>query len=148
MEHWELVARAAVAETVAQYAWLADSGRFEDLAGLFTADGVLEIEGERVLSGRGAIRAYLDDVAAHLGASTTVATIRHHTSNLTIDVRDAERARAACYFLVVTEAGVDHWGRYRDELVADGDVFRFVHRAVRTDGVTPGGWADGRRQSA
>jgi hypothetical protein len=74
--------------------------------------------------------------------------IRHHTSNLTITLRDAATADASCYFLVVTGSGVDHWGRYRDRLVDDGDRWRFVHRVVRTDGVTPGGWADRRRQSA
>ena len=50
-------------------------------------------------------------------------------------------ARAACYFTVMTGAGVDHWGRYRDDLVPDGDRWLFAHRLVRTDGVTPGGWA-------
>jgi hypothetical protein len=45
----------------------------------------------------------------------------------------------------VTDRGVDHWGRYRDELGRDGDVWRFLHRRVRTDGAAPGSWAAGRR---
>ena len=43
--------------------------------------------------------------------------IRHHVSNLTIDVVSPTEARGACYFLAVTEHGVDHWGRYRDRYV-------------------------------
>ena len=53
-------------------------------------------------------------------------------------------ARGACYFLAVTEHGVDHWGRYRDRYVPEGDRWLFAHRLVRTDGTTPGGWAASR----
>lgn len=148
MEPEALLARESIRETVAQYAWNADAGRFDALAELFTVDGVLEIDDELVVTGRAAIRSYLDDVGRHLDAHTSVAVIRHHTSNLTIELRDPVTADAQCYFLVVTEAGVDHWGRYRDRFVADRDAWRFAHRRVRTDGVTPGGWADRRRQSA
>ncbi|HEX5614277.1 MAG TPA: nuclear transport factor 2 family protein [Acidimicrobiia bacterium] len=148
MDTDELHAREAIRETIAQYAWNADAGRFDALAELFTPDGVLEIDGEPVVTGRAAIREYLHDVGRHLGAHSMASLIRHHTSNVTIELRDATSADAQCYFLVVTEAGVDHWGRYRDRLVAHGDAWRFAHRQVRTDGVTPGGWADRRRQSA
>jgi hypothetical protein len=70
--------------------------------------------------------------------------IRHHVSNLTLTVESATAATGACYFLAVTEHGVDHWGRYRDQFVPDGDRWLFAHRTVRTDGRTPGGWAAGR----
>ena len=45
MELWELTAREAIRETVASYAHLVDSGRFDDVVDLFTADGVLEVQG-------------------------------------------------------------------------------------------------------
>ena len=45
MELWELIAREAIRETVASYAHLVDSGRFDDVVELFTADGVLEVQG-------------------------------------------------------------------------------------------------------
>jgi hypothetical protein len=44
----------------------------------------------------------------------------------------------------VTDRGVDHWGRYRDELVDTEDRWRFARRQVRTDGAAPGSWAAGR----
>ena len=146
MELWELAAREAIRETVASYAHHADSGRFAELAALFAEAGVLEVRGEDPLHGRDAIHAFLTGVGTQLSAATTVPMIRHYVSNLTIDVVSLTEARGACYFLAVTEHGVDHWGRYRDWYAPDanGDKWLFVHRYVRTDGTTPGGWAEGR----
>jgi uncharacterized protein (TIGR02246 family) len=141
MEQWELAVREAIRETVASYAHCADSGRFEDFAALFAVDGVLEVHGEEPLRGRAAIRAFLEGVGTQLNDATTVATIRHHVSNLTIDIVSPTEARGACYFLAITEHGVDHWGRYRDRYTPDGDKWLFAHRLARTDGTTPGGWA-------
>ena len=141
MEHWELVAREAIRETVAAYSHCADSGRFADFAALFAVDGVLEVRGEVPVQGRAAIRAYLEGVGTQLSDATTVPTIRHHVSNLTIDVLSSTDAHGACYFLAVTEQGVDHWGRYRDRYTPEGDRWLFAHRLARTDGATPSGWA-------
>jgi hypothetical protein len=148
MEQWELVAREAIRETVAAYAHYADSGRFDDFAALFAVDGVLEVRGAAPLHGRDAIRAFLQGVGTDLSAATAAPTIRHHVSNLTIDVASPSEARGACYFLAITEHGVDHWGRYRDQYVPEGDTWLFAHRLARTDGTTPGGWAASRLQSS
>jgi hypothetical protein len=141
MELWELAAREAIRETVAAYAHCADSGRFDEFAELFSVDGVLEVHGQDPVAGRAAIRAYLGGVGSDLKRDTTVPLIRHHVSNLRITVESPSEARGACYFLAVTEHGVDHWGRYRDRYVPDGDRWLFAHRFVRTDGTTPRGWA-------
>lgn len=141
MESWELAAREAIRETVAAYAHCADSGRFADFAALFAVDGVLEVRGEAPVRGRAAIRAYIEGVGTQLRDTTTVPTIRHHVSNLTISVASPNEARGACYFLAVTEHGIDHWGRYRDHYVPEDDRWLFAHRYARTDGATPGGWA-------
>ena len=144
MEDWELAAREAIRETVAEYAHFADSGRFEELANLFAVDGTLEVHGEPPLHGRDAIRLFLEGVGVDLGNATTTRLIRHHVSNLTIAVHSPTEARGACYFLAVTEHGVDHWGRYRDRYAPEGDRWLFAHRLVRTDGASAGGWAHGR----
>ena len=144
MESWELAAREEIRETVAAYAHCADSGRFADFAALFAVDGVLEVRGEAPLRGRTAIRAYIEGVGTQLRDATTVPTIRHHVSNVTIDVVSPIEARGASYFLAVTEHGVDHWGRYRDHYVPEGDRWVFAHRSARTDGTTPAGWAASR----
>ncbi len=138
------MAREAIRETVAAYAHCADTGRFADFAALFAVDGVLEVRGEAPLHCRDAIRAFLEGVGSELSESTTVPMIRHHVSNLTIDVASPTEAHGACYFLAVTEHGVDHWGRYRDRYTNESDKWLFAHRLARTDGTTPGGWAASR----
>jgi uncharacterized protein (TIGR02246 family) len=148
VEHWELSAREQIRETVAAYAHHVDSGRFEEFAALFADDGVLEVHGEEPHRGRDAIRAFLGGVGAQLASATAVPIIRHHVSNLTIEVSSPTQARGACYFLAVTEHGVDHWGRYRDTYVSDGERWLFAHRLERTDGTAPGGWAASRLSTA
>ncbi len=78
---------------------------------------MLEVHGQDPVAGRDAIRAYLGGVGTDLARDTTVPLIRHHVSNLRIEVVSPTEARGACYFLAVTERGVDHWGRYRDHYV-------------------------------
>jgi hypothetical protein len=146
---WEIVACEAIRDTVARYAHYADSGRFKDFAGLFAPEGALEVSGEPPLEGRAAIQAFLEGVGADLSAASTVPMIRHHVSNLAIDLVSPTEAHCACYFLAVTEHGVDHWGRYRDRLIPDRDNpsedrWLFSYRYVKTDGTVPGGWAAGR----
>ena len=47
---------------------------------------------------------------------------------------------------MVSETGLDHWGRYRDRLVPADGGWRFAHRSVRTDGYAPDGWAIKRQR--
>jgi hypothetical protein len=145
VELWELAAREAIRETVARYAHFVDSGRFDDVIGLFAADGELEVHGEEPARGHDSLRAFFTGVGRDLRDTTSVPLIRHNTSNLSIEVVSPIEATARCYFLAVTEQGVDHWGRYRDRLAPQGDRWVFTHRYVRTDGAVPGGWAEGRR---
>jgi 3-phenylpropionate/cinnamic acid dioxygenase small subunit len=144
MEAWELVAREQIRDAVARYAHCVDGGRFDELVELFLPDGVLEVEGEPPHRGRDAIAAFVAGVGRDLAATTAAPGIRHHVGNVLIELDGRDRARVRCYFLAVTERGVDHWGRYRDELVPSGDRWRFARRQVRTDGAAPGSWAAGR----
>jgi ketosteroid isomerase-like protein len=145
MELDELTAREAIREVVAAYSHHADSGRFDELVALFSADGVLEIKGEPVVAGRDAIRAYLGGVGRDLAGTSTTQMIRHFVANLTIEVTAPVEARGECYFLVITDSGVDHWGRYRDVYTREDDAWLFARRAVTTDGFVPGGFAATRR---
>jgi ketosteroid isomerase-like protein len=145
MELWELAAREAIRELVAAYADAADGGRFDELAGLFTADGVLETPDRVEHRGRAAIRAFFGGTGAALVGATTAPRIRHHVSNLRIAVTGADDATGAAYFFVVTERGPDHWGRYRDRYQRTADGWRVAHRRVRLDGYAPGGWVAERR---
>ncbi len=145
MDPWELEAREQIRDTIARYAHSVDGGRFDDLVGLFDEDGVLEVEGEPPHRGRSAIREFVTGTGRDLAAGTGAPRIRHHVTNVLIELDGPDRARARCYFLAVTDRGVDHWGRYRDELVrGPGGGWRFAHRRVRTDGAAPGSWVEGR----
>jgi uncharacterized protein (TIGR02246 family) len=141
MDLWELVAREQIRETVASYAHAVDRGQFDRVVDLFTPSGVLEIVGDTTMRGRDEIRAFLTGVGRDIAETTSTRLIRHYTSNLTIDVVSQHEARAACYFLAVTEHGVDHWGRYRDQLAPHDGRWCFTQRSVRTDGRAPGSWA-------
>ena len=145
MEIAELIAREAIRDVLARYNHAGDRGRFDEMVELFIADGVLEVGGASPIVGRAAIGRFFADTAASLAAETEVPLLRHHVSSVLIDVdRDLRAATASSYFLVVTERGIDHWGRYRDRLVPDDDTWRFAARRVRTDGAAPGSWAETR----
>ena len=138
MEPWELLAREAIRDTIARYAAFVDRGQFDALVALFTEDATLEAGDLPPAAGRDGIRALLQGVGTRLAAAEPQPYIRHHVSSLVIDVETPSAARATSYFLAVTARGLDHWGRYRDRLVAVGDRWLFQHRRVRTDGRAPG----------
>jgi hypothetical protein len=146
VELWELSAREAVRHTIATYTYAADHGRFEDLVALFAVDGVLEVHGTggARAEGRDAILDFFRGVGSDVVTTAPPGRMQHHVSSVRIDVVSAAEANATSYFTVMTGAGVDHWGRYRDRLTPDGDRWLFAHRLVRTDGRTPGGWADAK----
>jgi hypothetical protein len=148
MDIGELTAREALRELVAAYAQLADGGRFDDVAALFTDDGILEIDDRPALRGRDAIRAFLGGTGTDLRTATSVPLVRHHTSNLRLEVATPAEARGSCYFFVVTERGPDHWGRYRDAYRCVDGRWLLAHRRVRLDGWAPGSWVAERRGTA
>jgi hypothetical protein len=145
MEIWELAAREEIRETLARYHHFGDSAKFVEMAALFADDGVLEVRGESAVAGRDAIVEYLSGVNLDLVARSDVPILRHYSTNVTITVESPESATAASAFLVLSESGLDHWGRYRDRLVPAEGGWRFAHRLVRTDGYNPDGWAITRK---
>ncbi len=143
MELWELAAREGIRDTIARYTWCAE---FMDAAGFadcFSADAVLEIKGGETYRGRGAIVDMITGVrdrtrAAAPEASAASAVMRHFVANVRIEIASPERARAFAYFTVfMPPHGHDHWGRYADELVREGERWRFARRRVSVDGAVP-----------
>ena len=141
-ELWELEAREEIRRTVWTYAVSGDSGRVDDLAAQFTADGVLEVpSGERAV-GREAIIAMLRSHAAD-GApppSDKPFFIRHHVSNILAQEVTPTAAKGVAYFAVYTPDGPDHWGRYRDEYAPVDGRWLLTYRRARVDSFVPGGW--------
>jgi ketosteroid isomerase-like protein len=137
METWELSAREQIRELVATYAHCADSGRFAELVALFADDGILETPDGQQHRGQGAIREFLGATKTRLANATQASLIRHNVSNLHITVSGPSEANGAAYFLVITERGLDHWGRYRDRYACHDGQWRFAHRRVRLEGRSP-----------
>ena len=138
MEMWELVAREQIRDTLARYNWSGDAGRLDGLAETFCADGVLEIRGSEPLRGRAEIVAFLGGVTRNVAVNVDVKpVIRHNVANLLFTRLTLDEAHVSCYFTVVTHIGLDHFGRYRDTLVPDGDTWLIKHRKVSTDWTAP-----------
>ena len=134
MEVWELIAREQIRDTLARYNWSGDAGRLDELAETFCADGVLEIRGLEPLRGRSEIVAFLGGVTGNVAVNVDVKpVVRHNVTNVLFTALTPDEAQVACYFTVVTHIGLDHFGRYRDTLVPDGDTWRIKHRKVSTD---------------
>ena len=147
MEAWEVVARAAIQHTVASYVRFADTGHSEELAALFTPDGVLRTDGGEV-AGPAAITAFLEDAKRSLAADPRGAgRIRHHVSSVYVTFPTPTEAQASSYFLAVTAVGPDHWGRYRDRLTRVGDEWRFSQREAAVEGHAPGSWGESRARA-
>jgi hypothetical protein len=150
MELWELAARERIRDSLALYNWSGDAFRLDDLAAAFCEDGELEVRGQDPLRGRPAIIAFLGggadaggdearrtalkDAAASSGVKRIV---RHNVANLRFLELTRDQALVSCYFTVVTEIGLDHYGRYRDTFVPVGDEWLIKHRFVSTDWRAP-----------
>lgn len=142
MELWELSARERIRDTLAAYNWSGDAMRLPELAATFCDDGVLEVRGADPAQGRDGIVAFLSRAVAapnaaaeHTGVRRIV---RHNVTNIHFTEMSPLSARVACYFTVVTEIGLDHYGRYRDVFVPVADDWLIKHRFVSTDWAAAG----------
>jgi hypothetical protein len=140
MEPWELSAREAIRDLVARYNANGDAGRFDPMLELFASDAVLEVP-DRRLEGRAAIRSFFESVARGEDGREPARLLRHFTATLQIDLESETEARGRCYYQVLTEAGLDHWGRYVDRYARRDGRWVFTHRKVTVDGAVAGGWA-------
>ena len=141
MEHWEAIARECIRDLVARYNANGDSGRFDPMLELFAEDAEMELA-TGTFRGRDAIRSIFTGAAERTGEGGAARFIRHCTSTHQIDLLDPDRARGRCYYFVLTDRGLDHWGRYVDEYRRIDGRWLFWRRKVSTDGRVEGGWGD------
>jgi hypothetical protein len=141
IETWELAAREAIRDTLAHYTWSGDAGRADELALAFCEDGVLEVRGQPPVEGRPAIAAFIGGVAAGPAdpppVPATRRIVRHNLTNIRFTELAPTIARVESYFTVLTEVGLDHYGRYRDTFVPVDDRWLIRHRFVATDWRSP-----------
>jgi hypothetical protein len=139
VELWELVAREEIREVIFRYNLAGDRGRIDDFVSIFTEDGVLELVGASVTSGRAAISQVLGRQLRHIAEESGAGPVRHLVTNLLIHEVTQTSARTSAYFLVLARIGVDHWGRYQDSLRHSGGGWRIAHRRIWVDGTGPNG---------
>ncbi len=115
-----------VARTLAGYCQLLDDGDFDRWIELFTDDARL-VFADQVSEGRASIRTFMERIQPPEGRG------KHITANILVDV-DGDTATAHTDYLFVrpTDQGPlpVAIGRYDDELVRDGDRWRFRQRAI------------------
>ena len=136
----DALARDGIRDLVARYNAYGDGGRFDELLELFAADAVMDIGSRGVADrrrhdGLDSIRTIFTGVA---GSALPIAFLQHVTGTHLIDVVDADHATGRLYFQVLTDAGLDHWGRYADRYVRLDGRWRFAERRVTTDGYAAG----------
>ena len=148
MEVWELAAREACRDTLAQYSHSGDRFLIQEFAATFCEDGLLEIRGAAALRGRAAIiERFGGDTAAATARAAARAQreeegaarrlVRHTVTNVLFESVTPDEAVVASYFTVFTEIGLDHMGRYRDRLVPVGERWLIAHRFVSVDWRSP-----------
>lgn len=137
MDAREAVAREEIRDVISRYTHAGDGGDLDALVCCFAETGVLEIAGRDILEGRGAIHEHLQGVVRELADRTTRPLLRHHVSSVRVELTGPDSASASSYFLVFTEAGLDHWGRYLDRFAHSGERWEIARRVVRVDGSTP-----------
>jgi SnoaL-like domain len=144
MELWELVARERCRDTLAKYTHAGDRFQLDEYVSAFSEDGVLEIRGAEPLQGRAAIlerfRGGIGKPASSSEAQSAAGAkriVRHNVTNVRFESLTRSEVFVASYFTVFTNVGVDHMGRYRDQLVPVGDDWLIAHRFVSTDWHAP-----------
>jgi hypothetical protein len=142
LETWELIARECIRNTIASYNANGDHCRTVDLAACFTEDGILErpSRGAPVVG-----RANIENLFTRLieqGSLQPPGFVHHHVASVAILSLSPSAATVRSYFQVMTDHGLDHWGRYVDRLVpVDGD-WLFARRRGYIDGRVDGSWIE------
>ncbi len=134
MNDAELRTRVDVADLLATYQFLADSGRTRELSELFLPDAVFKTNTEE-LQGQEAILDFFHRTGTAF-VSADLVPGRHHLSS--IYVRPGIDGTAATYacFQFIGPRGLDHWGTYRDEVVCTDRGWRFATRKAKVEGHT------------
>ena len=134
MENWQLMAREEIRDLVSRYNANGDTGRFAQVRALFAPDAVLIVQGRRH-EGIDAVMEVFTGATANDGGPSYV---RHFTATHQIDLVDEAHATGRCYFAVLTDIGLDHWGRYVDDYRRVDDRWVFASRSVTLDGQVSG----------
>jgi SnoaL-like protein len=141
MDAWEIEIRESVRRTLADYTAATDRFDLPALASCFGPTGVLEFTGgDAPLIGPAAIEAGLGAaLSTPVDPSRRKPThVRHHVSSVRFAAVTRDRVEISSYFAVLTDIGLDHWGRYRDVLIPVENRWVFAHRRISVDAFAAG----------
>jgi hypothetical protein len=143
----ELLAREAIRALLARCAQAGDSLRKEEYANCFTEDGVLRavtLAGHQaldltsraaILAWQGAMRAPRDGLGVTGKIPLTFA--RHNLTTSKIELTGQDSAAGRTYWFVVSNAGPDHSGVYRDRFARVDGEWLIAERRVKTEWRSP-----------
>src|SRR5262249_3934660 len=121
-----------IRDLVARYNANGDAGRIDQLLALFAPDASMEVGGVWH-HGREGIRSMFGAATERFARVAGFPHLRHSTTTLQIDLGDRTRATSRCYFSVLMDHGLDHWGRYLDEFGVVEGRWLFTRRRVLLD---------------
>ena len=137
MELWELVAREQVRHTISSYTFGGDrvgsTGSPRPRAHL--CRGGRRVDGRDAIIERGSSKVVGDATRRMVRSSPHALTTSPETHFRSVTPTAID---VSSYFLVITDIGADHWGRYRDRFVPFEDRWLIAHRQVTTDGYGEG----------
>jgi hypothetical protein len=139
----ECLARFGIEKTLAACTQAGDARKADAYASCFTVSGVLELASARH-EGREAIRAFMaapsvigTGAAAGSSSHRSPGFVSHHLTTCRVELTAPTAAKVRTYWLVTTEAGLDHNGYYDDSFELVGDDWLIAYRRPRTLWVSP-----------
>jgi ketosteroid isomerase-like protein len=134
-----LLDKDEIIELVHRYSYCVDHKLYDEVAGLFTDDCVVDYgPGAPLVRGRAALREMFGHLNGHFAATS------HHNANVLVTFENDDRAsvRASLYAWHEMADGTTPqlWGYYHDVVVRSSDGWQIATRQLRVLGVAD--WAD------
>jgi len=143
MESWKIEALEGVRHTLARYVVCTDSRLYEEFFSLFAEDGEFVLPKGEVGVGPAGVAALLKEKGEAYAPIQVWAPafLRHNMTTVDIEVLSPTEARVEAYFMVCTDRGLDHWGRWVDRLRRHDDGrWLFQRREVHTEASYADSW--------
>ena len=148
----EMLARVAIAATMARYATSVDSGHAAGVGSTFAVDARLEVSSGGVMHGRTDIEAFYERVIGvgrpDRAAGAPVPLLRHNLTTSRVDLESPTRARGRTYFMTLTAFGLDHAGIYTDIFTLEDGQWLFEDRIITVEWFAAGSWYEQVRLKA
>jgi hypothetical protein len=129
-DHDIAIARDQIRYLLACYNNMADRGRIDEFARLFTEDGILQTSNQ-TLEGHEAIFRELSSIASGTRPDVNLIGSRHQLTTCRIEMTGEDSAEGWTYFFVSRRGTIIEEGTYIDRFTKTPDGWRFAHRRVK-----------------